>query len=699
MKKSKIRQNHQDWDAVFRHAINLDNQGRFAEALDVYESLFKHFPNHLALLECFGTLLLKMGKFERGLRVYDKSLSIDNTQSHIYSNRGIAFQELKQYRQALSSFEQALTLKPDNVDAYLNRGNLLQELKDFAGAVASYDQVIALKDDYAEAYYNRGNALKELKRFVAALTSYEKAVALKPSYAEAHSNYGNVLKELGRFEEAVSCYDKAIALNPKYAKAYSNRGVVLLALKRYSEAASNFDTAISLEPGYVEAYVNKGNVLKELDQDSSALASYQQAISLKRDYAEAYCSCGLVLQKLRQFSDALSSFDKAITLKPDFAEACLNRGNVLRQLGQLPEAIRSYEQAIALKADYAEAFSNMGNTLTRLKHFSEALECFQRSISLKPDFAESYWNKSLLLLLLADFQQGWALYEWRFQQEKLGNALRNYSQPRYFDQDLNHQTILLYAEQGLGDTIQFCRYAKLLADSATQVILEVQPSLLPVLLTLDPRITVLASKTNHSRFDYHSPLMSLPLVFKTMPDTIPAEESYLSVNPGKAVIWQQRLGEKRLPRIGLVWSGSAEHSDDQNRSMALELLKTLFDLPFEFHCLQKEVREGDLNVLQNHKSLYAYQDLLEDFSDTAALIAEMDLVISVDTAVAHLAGALGKLTWILLPYIPDFRWFLDRTDSPWYPSVRLFRQDATCDWQTVITEIIQHLQNFRPLSD
>ena len=694
MKKSKIRQNHQDWDAVFRHAIDLDNQGRFAEALDVYESLFKHFPNHLALLECFGTLLLKMGKFERGLRVYDKSLSIDNTQSHIYSNRGIAFQELKQYRQALSSFEQALTLKPDNVDAYLNRGNLLQELKDFAGAVASYDQAIALKADYAEAYYNRGNALKELKQFSAALESYQNAIALKPNYEEAYSNCGNALKELQRFSEAVSCFDKAIALNSNYTEGYSNKGAVLLELKQYAEALANFDRAISLEPGYAEAHANKGNVLRELGQHSAALACYQRAIALKPDYAEAYSGYGVVLLENWQISEALSCFDKAIAIKPDFAEALLNRGNALQQLKQFMKAVSSYEQAISLKADYAEAYSNLGNALTELKQFSRALECFDRSIALNPDVAEPYWNKSLLLLLLADFQQGWLLYEWRFQRDKSKNTLRNYAQPRYFDQDLKHRSILLYTEQGFGDTIQFCRYAKLLTNSETKVILEVRPALVSLISTLHPEIKVISSDAEISDFDYQSPLLSLPYVFNTGLDNIPAESAYLGVDAGNIRDWQERLGEKSIPRIGLVWSGSLENLQLKDRSIPLEMLIAILDLPFEFHCLQKEIWDRDSLLLAQQSKLSCHFDLLEDFSDTAALIEHMDLVITIDTSLAHLAGALGKPTWILLKYIPDFRWLLDRTDSPWYSSVRLFRQDETRNWQTVIAEVRQNLRSY-----
>ena len=314
-------------------------------------------------------------------------------------------------------------------------------------------------------------------------------------------------------------------------------------------------------------------------------------------------------------------------------------------------------------------------------------------LKLKPDYANAYWNKSLLKILNGDYLEGWQLYEWRWKTELLIH-LRGYKQPLWLDtQSLLNKTLLIYPEQGLGDYIQCIRYAVLVEQLGATVILEVPSELMSLVSTLKGQFTLVESGKPLPEFDYHCPVMSLPLAFKTTVDTIPADLPYLYTNEDKKQHWQEKLGNKTVTRIGLVWSGSTTHNNDHNRSLLLQQLSSLLELPVEFHSLQKEVRTVDIKTLTEFPSIHQHQDDLQDFSDTAALVDAMDIIISVDTSVAHLAGAMGKKVFVLLPYAPDYRWMLDRPDSPWYPSATLFRQPALDDWESVIVEIKQLLLN------
>jgi tetratricopeptide (TPR) repeat protein len=620
MENRQTKYSATDWDAMFLNAIDLNNQGRFPEALALYEMLVNQFPEHNNLLIHYGGTLLCMGREEDSLRVYDKSLAFDNRQFNVFSNRAVA----------------------------------LKKLKRFSEAVESCDQAIKLNPDYAIAYANRGDALQSLKRHTEALHSFEKALALSPGYALAYNYRGNALHDLKRLEEALDSYDRAIALNPEYAEAYSNRGNVLQDLKRLNEAVASYDNAIAINPDYAEAYYNRGVTLQYLNQFNDALTSYDRAIALNPDYAEAYSSRGVALQYFNRFHDALISYNLAITLNPEYVEAYICRGTAFQGLKQLDEAVADYDRAIVLN----------------------------------PNDTAAYWNKSLLKILNGEYEEGWRLYEWRWKKSPLIDTLRTYQQPLWLGEpSLSNKTLLIYPEQGLGDYIQFIRYATLVEQLGAKVILEVPAPLISIALTLTGQFTAVAQGEPLPDFDYHCPIMSLPLAFKTTAKTIPAQNPYLYADKDKQSIWRQRLGEKSRSRVGLVFSGSESNDNDHNRSIALKQFELLFSLPIEFHCLQRDIRPDDAVFMANNKQIKSHHDLLYDFSDTAALVEEMDLVVSVDTSVAHLAAALGKKVWILLPFVPDYRWMLDRTDSPWYPNVTLFRQTAMGDWDSVIEKL------------
>ena len=362
--------------------------------------------------------------------------------------------------------------------------------------------------------------------------------------------------------------------------------------------------------------------------------------------------------------------------------------------GDSDAAIESCKQALKIRPDYAEAYNNIGNVAKDQGDIELAIDSYNQAINIKPNYAESYWNKSLLKLLIGEYLEGWKLYEWRWKKKPHINTIRSYHQPLWLgDKSIFNKKLLIYPEQGIGDYIQFIRYASIIEELGIKIILEVPLSLLKLCSTLKVQSILIEDGNPLPRFDYHCPVMSLPLALKTTLESIPAQIPYLYADKERKKLWTEKLGNKTVARIGLVWSGSTWHQNDKNRSLLLEQLTSLLLLPFEFHSLQKEVREIDLKTLIDFPKINQHQDDLIDFSDTAGLIEEMDLVISVDTAVAHLSGAMGKKTYILLPYSPDYRWMLDREDNPWYPSATLFRQPSAGDWDSVISKISQLLLN------
>ena len=591
--------------------------------------------------------------------------------------------------------------------AKFNQGMALHQQGRLAEAERIYAEVLGQQPNHFDALHLLGVIALQARQTERGIDLIRKAIRQNAKVAGAHSNLANALMDVKRPEEALASYDRAITLNPDYAEAYNNRGNALLVLKRPEGALASYDKAIALKADYAEAYNNRGIALGSLRRIEDALASYDKAIALKADYAEAYYNRGIALGELHRPDRAFASYDKAIALKPDYADAYYNRGNVLGDLERPEDAIASYDQAIALKPTYAEVYNSRGNALVGLKRPEEALVSYDKAIELKPGYAEAYWNQSLCLLLMGNFEQGWRQYEWRKRRNK-PIAARSYSQPLWLgDENIAGKTLFIYSEQGLGDTIQFCRYVKLVADRGAQVILEAPKPLMGVLTDL-PGVAKLTEPESASLpFDYQCPLMSLPLAFKTTLSSIPVTIPYLKSNADKLRFWKERLGERNRLRVGLVWSGGFRPDQPElwsvntRRNIPLAKLATLRHPDIEFYSLQKgESAESELAELMRRNwdgpRMVDLTKELNEFSDTAALVESMDLVISVDTSTAHLAGALGKPVWILNRFDTCWRWLLDRSDSPWYPTAKLYRQQKAGHWDDLVQQIKSDLMCFRP---
>ncbi len=593
-------------------------------------------------------------------------------------------------------------MTPENaalVQAKLLQGLTLHQQGRLAEAERLYEEALRQAPDNFAVLHLLGVIALQTGRAQRGVDLIAQAIKLNPNIAGIHSNLGNGLKDLGRFSEALASFDKAIALQPDYAEAYNNRGIVLQDLKRLDEALASFDKAIALNPNYAEAYNNRGVALHQRERLADALASFDKAIALNPNYAEAYSNRGNMLKDLSRLDEALASCDRAIALNPNYATAYYNRGIVLQDMMRFDDALASFGRAIALRPHYPEAYNNRGAVLQELKRVDEAVAAFEKAIELKPDFAEAYNNLSLCLLLMGRFDQGWRLYEWRKKlEDPFGN--RFFSKPAWLrNEDISSKTLFLHWEQGLGDTIQFCRYGKLLKARGINVVMSVQQPLHRLLQQMASDVTIINENEVPAEFDYHCPLMSLPLAFGTTLQTIPSEQRYLVADRQLSSTWQGRLPPPTKPRVGIAWSGNTKHKNDRNRSIDLRTFAPLLSVDAHWISLQKEIRQGDAAVLGETRQLFHFGEALTDFADTAALIDHLDLVITIDTSVAHLAGAMGKPVWILLPYNCDGRWLLDRDDSPWYPSVRLFRQDSARSWPKVIaavqTALHDRIQNRR----
>jgi tetratricopeptide (TPR) repeat protein len=573
--------------------------------------------------------------------------------------------------------------------------NLLKDRGDWEGALAGYNRAIEAHPGYAHALCNRGVVLAALGRSAEALQSYDQALKLDATDAIAHFNRGVLLQQLARWEEALASYDRAIAQDGGFFHAQFNRGNVLRELQRWDAALASYERASAIAPARPEPWFNRGVIQQRQGQGEAALASYDQAIALNPGLFQACFNRGNVLKDLKRYEAALASYDQAIAVKPDYAEAWSHRGAALQAMNDWEGALASYDRALAIRSDFAEAHSNRGMALHELRRLDEALASYDRAIALKKDFADAWYGKSLALLLRGDYTEGWRHYEWRWK-----HAARLFGgEPRVFDkplwlgrEDLKGRRILLHAEQGLGDTLQFCRFATLVATLGAEVFLEVQAPLVELLKSLAGVARIIAAGDPLPDVDYQCPLMSLPLALGITLPGIPATVPYLRADPARVALWQARLGPSKRGRIGLVWSGNALQGNDRNRSIRLAEFIPHLPREFAYVCLQKEIRAVDRVALAANPWIASHEAELADFSDTAALAATTDLVISVCTSTAHLAGALGLRTWTLLTYNADWRWLLDRSDTPWYPTMTLYRRTRTGDWSSVFQRVAAELR-------
>jgi tetratricopeptide (TPR) repeat protein len=618
-------------------------------------------------------------------------------------DQGRAHHQAGRLDEARRLYDLVLTQDPGNFDALQLSGVLRIQAGRPDEAVALIERAIQVQPDAAFAYGNLASALNSLGRLEEAVRRSGQAIALKPDYAEAHGNRGQALYRLGRLDEALDSYGRVVALKAD-ARSFLNQAVVLRELGRPREALASFDQALALNPDSADAHHGRGVALRELGRLTESVSAFDQAIALRSDHAQAQYDRAAALRELGRPEAALEGYDRALALRPAYPEALGNRANALADLDRLEEALDSYDQALALDPDHVEAHTNRGVLLQRLRRLDEAMESYNRALALRPDDAEANVNQAMCRLTMGDYARGWRQYEAR-RGARRAEAGRERAGPLWLgDQDLHGRTILLHAEQGLGDVLQFSRYAPLVAERGAQVVLEVYPAVGRLMRRLPGVDQVVEYGSALPAYDLQTPLMSLPLALGAAPGT--ANAPYLSADPDDVARWAERLGPGGGLKVGLCWAGGVRPDQpvvdavDKRRSLPLSVLTPLSGVEsVRWYSLQKGPPAAEAAGIGNGWSgtpIIDFTAELEDFADTAALVANLDLVIACDTSVAHLAGAIGKPVWILNRFDGCWRWLADRDDTPWYPSARLFTQTAAGDWAGVIERVKGELKGFSP---
>ena len=511
---------------------------------------------------------------------------------------------------------------------------------------------------------------------------------------------GDAALRAGDLAEAERLYRQAVSLDPKSARSHFTLGYSLREQGKSAEAIPVLQAALSIAPDLADAHYVLGTIDQEEGRADSAIGHFRRAIDLDpfntfahQDLCRAYVLAGRL-----DLADAVLA--RGLAHNPDAADLHLLTGNVRDQQSRFREAVDAYDRALHIAPESPEALSNRGQSLMSLARYPEALASFARAQAIRPDYASAHYNEGLCRLLLGEFATGWAKHEWRWRSTSFlatqgSFATRTFATPLWTGQDsIRGKRILLHPEQGLGDTIQFCRYAQSVSSLGATVLLEVQAPLRRLLSDLPGVSRLCTVGETPLEHDLHCPIMSLPMACGTDLDSIPAAEGYLGSSRDhrqRTARWAETLGPRTRPRVGIVWSGSKHHKNDANRSIPLAAYSRILSSEVESICLQNELRDDDRAPLAANPQIRLLCEELGDFSETAALVANLDLVICVDTSVAHLAGALGKPVWVLLPANPDWRWLLQREDTPWYRSMRLFRQDRLGDWEGVLERVRSEL--------
>lgn len=553
-------------------------------------------------------------------------------------------------------------------------------------AEAHYRAILADAPDLAGAHHLLGLVQHQLGRHDAALQSIARAIELNGGEPNYHNNLGAVYRALRRFDDAVACYRRALALKPDFAAALNNLGLALQQQGQLAAAQLALEQALRIAPDDADALFNLGNVLTGRGDTEKAVDQYLKVIAKAPHFVEAYNNLGVALAKLGRLDLADECYRRVLALQPANAAAHNNYGHVLARRDELEAAAQCFNTALGLDPRHVEAHVNLGNVLLEQGRPQAAHRSFERALALDPGHESAHWNDGISLLVAGDLANGFRQWRWQVA------ASKRFAAREWRGEELHGATILIHAEQGFGDTIQFARYLPLVARRGGRIVLEAPIELHRLLADIEGVEQVLAVGDRLPDLAWQCPLLSLPVVFGTDLATVPAAMPYLRVDPLAVEDWRARLARPGL-KVGLVWAGRPEHNRDRHRSLPLAQLAPLAAIErVSFFALQKGAAVGEAERAPQGMAIEILSPLLGDFADTAAAIMALDLVVSVDTSVAHLAGALGKPVWLLLPFAPDWRWLESRSDSPWYPTARLFRQTAAQRWDSVIAAVTEALR-------
>ena len=708
-------------------------------------------PEDPQLLHNQGLLQFELSQFEESLASFTSALALNGQLPQTLYSRGKAQLSLDELGPAQRDFEDTLKIDPLFVNAWMELGNLHLKLQSPFEASACFWRALVVEPSHAALWCNLGNALCAERLFTQALKAYEISLRLHSQDSKTHFHFGLALQSTGKTDLALLHFNQAVLLEPSVAAYFYAKGLVHLQLSEWSLAIEALNAGLKLKPQHAEAYYNRGLAQQQLKLYDLALESFNKALYWRADFAQAHYSRAIVFYELKFFEMAIAQYDLALQYQPDYFEALTNKGIAQKELKRLNEALHNYQRALTINPEFSQAYNNLGNVRLDRQETSLALDCFNQALALQPDnvialtnraniyhdlkdfematrsyelaimvdpsHVDAYWNLALSQLAMGHYDRGWSLYEYRWGMPNFSVSTRRIPEPLWLGEvPLKGKTLLLQAEQGLGDSLQFCRFIPDVLALQAQVVLEVPTPLLGIMTESFPGLQCITDQAERvGEVDLYCPLMSLPKALGVTLESLgrpssanglPAHQHthYLKAPEQKVARFKEWFNNqaphssKRVEhadvkpiRVGLVWRGNPKHQNDLNRSLSLSTWMEhlpLNDPRFHFISLQKEVQEEELSLLKDPQCPItdASNELL-DFTDTAALITHLDLVVGVDTSVIHLSGALSCPTWILLAANPDWRWLFNREDSPWYPSARLFRQTKLKDWSPLLSKV------------
>ena len=675
-------------DQIVLQAAEHFSAGRPEEADALCAEVLKGEPDHLPALHLAAVAAFVTDRAADGAALLGRILTVDPGHAPALVTLGDALAVKGEQEGAVAAFRRALVRRPDDASLHNKLGVALGELARFDEAEAAYRRALALDAHLTRACFNLAVVLAEQGRLTEAEEAYRVVIAREPAYRGVWLNLGNLLMDQTRLDEAATAFRCAIEADPDDPGLPANLGAALYRQGLLDDAIIQYRRAVALQPDNAPALRLLGLVLHEAGHLPEAAEMYRQSFALDPADHLIASNLGACLSELGTLAEAIAACEQALLLKPDHAPAWTNLGIIFEKQERVADAVAAHRCAVVADPEYAKGHANLAVALRNAGEIDEALAVSHCAVALDPEQPLAQYNHAHFLLMNGDFVKGFEAYRWRRQCKTLSDGDPSFTEPEWQGEPLNGRTLLLFAEYGLGDALHFVRYVPMVAARGGRIILQVQPALASLLRQL-PGITVIARGETLPPFDLQLPLMSLPRIFGTTLDSIPAEIPYLHADPGRLSRWRAALADVTALKVGVAWAGNPRHKGDRQRSLpAAAVLPRLVMPGVQLYSLQKEPRPEDGEVLAAlADDIVDLAPALGDFADTAAAVAALDLVIAVDTSVAHLAGALGRPVWMLTPYALDWRWLRDREDSPWYPTMRLFRQRRPREWDDPLLRI------------
>jgi len=719
-----------DTDRALEHGLGLHRAGLLKEAEGIYRQILACDPNHPDGLHLLGVIAYETGNNEVAVDLIGKAITRNGRVADFHCNIGAALHALGRLTEAKTHYRRALRLNPKHAEAYNNFGNALKEQGKLQEAQRQFHRAMSVRPGYAEARANLGNVLLELGRSDEAIREYQEAIRLKPAFAKAHFSLGQVLASQGKGAEAADCYQRAATLDPGWVEAHRRLASLLRELGRPAQAAESFRRAHELEPHAIDGLQNWAEILEQLGRLDEAIEVRQTLCKLAPQHAKHWFEFGLATQKAQRSAEARDAYLRAVELDPDYpylrnnlaaayveleqpreaislletlvgAQRCeamplINLGIAWRQAFELARSVEMLERAIELDGNNPLACSNYGSTLKELQRWEEAGAWFERALAIDPNFVGARWNLAMLQLLRGDYTRGWINHEARWDGSPELRSKPRLTQPLWDGAPLAGKTLFVWGEQGFGDALQFARYVPLIAERVKREGGRMQYCCFGPLLPLFRRsfegcFEVIVPDTVQPlpEFDYHCPLLSLPLRFGTTLETLPGQTAYLILDEQKVEAWRSRLAGERRLKVGLVWTGKRTHQRNPLRAVGLDAYAAAFKDMHDvaFYSLQFDAAAEISRMQANGFHVLDHTPEMGDFDDSAAFMRNMDLIITVCTSTAHLAGAIAAPTWLLLDVNPHWVWLTERDDSPWYPTMRLYRQIRYREWRPVMARV------------